>query len=246
MAAVEPDELLFGSLPNALGLPTAPPDADTYAEADQYAERLAETLVELGGRYDRLLRELLALLLETAAETSPLAVTGQAAALDNEVLNPEIRAFVLTLANDSVDTDKDWINAIATVVAKKAPAEWTDGDKSHFDHELARQVSAFQRLVALHAERRADGGGPFSALRVAFTRPDGSEHIQLVGVDQHEQEEVARALDRTLNELAKWIGSPHRAQQALLALLGERLLPEQTCGQPEDRIDSSTQRTRSG
>ena len=246
LSAVEPDELLFGSLPKAFGFPPAPPDAESYAEAGQYAEHLAETLGELRSRYDRLLSELLELLLETAAETSRLAVTGQAAALENEVLNPEIRAFVLTLANESVDTDEDWINAIATVVAKKAPAEWADGDKSHFQHELARQLAAFQRLVALHAERRADGRGPFSALRVAFTRPDGSEHIRLVGVDCHERDDAAKALDSALEELVKRIGSPHRAQQALLAILGERLLPEQTCAQPEDRIDSGTKRIRNG
>ena len=70
-----------------------------------------------------------------------------------------MRAFVLALANDGVDTDTHWIETVATVVAKKAPAEWTDDDLLRFRRELPQQVAAFQRLVALHAAHRADGGG---------------------------------------------------------------------------------------
>ena len=69
----------------------------------------------------------------------------QAAALDGQVLDPTVRAFVLALANDGIDSDIDWIQTIATVVAKKAPAEWTDDDRDRFRQELAQQVASFQR-----------------------------------------------------------------------------------------------------
>ena len=137
-----------------------------------------------------------------------------------------MRRFVLALANDSADTAADWIGAVATVVVQKAPAEWTDEDLQRFQRELPHQVAAFRRLVALHAAHRADGG-PFNALRVTLTRSDGNEHIRLVGIDTNQRRQVDVALDRTLDELTRIIGSPNRAQDALLALLGERLLVEQ-------------------
>ena len=245
-AAVEPDELLFDTLPNALRFPPVPADTETYAKAGEYAESVSAALEELTGCYDRLLAELFEFLLDTSAETNRLAITGQAAALENEVLNPSVRAFVLTLANYGVDTDADWINAVATVVARKASAEWNDDDLSQFRHELPRQVAAFQRLVALHAERRAEGGGPFDALRVTITRPDGSEHVGLVDIDQRQRNLVDKALDEILKQLGETIGSPHRAHKALLAVLGERMMPEPAGSDDEVNLVLPERKARRG
>ena len=245
-AAVEPDELLFDTLPNALGFRPVPADTETFAKAGEYAESVGAALGELTECHDRLLAELFEFLLDTSAETNRLAITGQAAALENEVLNPSVRAFVLTLANYGVDTDADWINAVATVVARKASAEWNDDDLSRFRHELPRQVAAFQRLVALHAERRAEGGGPFDALRVTITRPDGSEHVGLVDIDQRQRNLVDKALDEILKQLGETIGSPHRAHKALLAVLGERMMPEPAGSDDEVNLVLPERKARRG
>ena len=246
MRAVEPDELLFDNLPNAVGFRPIPADMEVYSGAHVYAKLIGTVLDELNRCQDKLLNDLFQLLLETSAETTRLAITGQAAALENEVLNPTIRAFVLTLANDGVDTDTDWINAIATVVAEKAPTEWTDDDLKRFRRELPEQLAAFQRLVALHAEHRADGGGGFNALRVTITRSDGSEHIRLVGIDQNQRHHVEKALDGILAKLTDILGSSHRAQKTLLALLGERLLPIQVARDNEARVTSIDRRAQYG
>ena len=246
VAAVEPDELLFDTLPNALGFPPVPADTETYAKVSEYAESVGVALEELTGRHDRLLAELFELLLDTSAETNRLAITGQAAGLENEVLNPSVRAFVLTLANDGVDTDADWISAVATVVARKAPAEWNDNDLTRFRHELPLQIAAFQRLVALHAERRAQGGGPFDALRITITRPDGSEHVGLVDIDQRQRYLVDKALDEILKKLGETIGSPHRAHKALLAVLGEQMLSEQADSDDEMNLVLPERKARHG
>ncbi|MDE2752245.1 MAG: hypothetical protein OXI83_06685, partial [Gemmatimonadota bacterium] len=226
VTAVEPDDLLFESLPKALGFPAIEIGTQNYAEASTYADRVVAALEELSDRPHRLRAELLDLLLDTAAERTRFAVAGQAAALGDQALDPEVRSFVLTLANDAAETDHDWVGAIATVVAKKAPSEWTDEDVGRFRRELPPRVAAFQRLLALHVENRADGGGAFDALRVTLTRSDGREHVRLVGVDEHERLEAEKALDSALTGLTEVAGSDHRAHKVLLALLGERLMPE--------------------
>ena len=245
-AAVEPDKLLFDNLPKAFGFRPVPADMKTYGKAGAYADSIGAALEELTECHDRLLAELFEFLLEASGETRRLAITGQAAALEDEVLNPAVRAFVLTLANHGVDTDTDWIKAVATVVAKKAPAEWTDDDLTRFRHELPVQVGAFQRLVALHAERRVDGGGSFDALRVTITRSDGSEHVGLVGIDERQRHKADKVLDDALDELQGIIGSPHRARKALLALLGERLLSESADSGGEAKFDFLSKRARHG
>ena len=244
--AVEPDELLFDTLPRAFGFRPVPVDTKTYAKTSEYADGVGVALEELVGCHDRLLAELLRFLLDTSAESSRLAVMGQAAALDNEVLNPSVRAFVGTLANDVVDTDADWISAAATVVAGKAPVEWDDDDLSRFRRELPLQIAAFQRLVALHAARRGDGGGPFDALRVTITRPDGSEHVGLVDIDQRQRGLVDKAIDEILKELGETIGTPHRVHKALFAVLGDRILSEQTRSEDEAVLVLPERKSRYG
>ncbi len=231
-AAVEPDELLFVALPEALGLEPVPADAEAYPSAGRYADLIGAAADELTWCLERLLDDLLELLFDTAAETSRLTVMGQAAALCDEVLDPEVRAFVLALANDSAEADTDWISAIATVVARKAPAEWSDDDRLRFRRELPQRLAAFHRLIALHADQRADGGGPFDALRVTLTRSDGSEHIRLVGLDDRQRSDLEGALDGVLADLELVTGSTQRAEQSLLALLSERLLPAVESSEP--------------
>ena len=225
LAAVEPDELLFASLPSALGFPPVPAGEEEYALAKGYAAGVAEALDELSTCFQRLLEQQLDHLLETSAEISRMAVMGQAASLDGEVLDPEVRAFVLSLANDTIESDTDWVKAIATVVAKKAPAEWTDNDLLRFWRELHDRFAAFHRLLALHHDRRAHSGEPFEAYRWTVTRSDGAEQPLLVSLDREFRRKATRAFDDALAELAAITGSQQRAQHTLLTLLGERLLP---------------------
>ena len=221
--AVEPDELLFAAIPEALGFHPVPAETKTYSKANEYADAVAGALEELTGSYQRLVDEMLEESFSVSGETSRFTIAEQAAALDGEVLDPTVRAFVLALANDGIDSDIDWIQTIATVVAKKAPAEWTDADRDRFCQELSYQVASFQRLVALHADRRA--AGVADAMRLTVTRADGTEYVRLVGVDQNQRDACEGALDAALVRLTDLTGSPARAQQTLLALLGERLLP---------------------
>lgn len=243
--AVEPDQLLFRDLPKALGLRAVSTSAAEYPSADTYADTLARAVDELSWCHGELLARLLEDLFEESGETSRLAISGQAKALEDEVLNPDVRAFVLTLANETVDTDADWIAAIATVAMGKAPSEWTDADLNRFRPVLSRQVAAFQRLAALHADRRADGGGPFNPYRLTLTRPDGSEHVGLVGVDDKDHGFVSKILDMSLNELVAKMGSEKRALSALMAMVAEKLLPE---GEAADdmKADFSADRIRHG
>ena len=233
--AVEPDQLLFQDLPRALGLPVVSASKGGYPSADVLADKLARAMDELSWRHDELLAQLLEELFEESLETSRLAISGQAKALEDEVLNPAVRAFVLTLANETVDTDADWIAAIATVVAGKAPSEWRDADLDRFGPVLSRQVTAFQRLVALHVDRRAHGGGPFKTFRLTLTRPDGSEHVGLIGVDDKYQQFVSDVLDTSLGKLVAKMGSEKRALSALMAMMAERVLPA-----PDEASDDTT------
>ena len=225
LGAVEPDELLFDRLPRCFELPAVLADAMSYSNEAAYAERLGSAMDELNGRYDKLEEELLAQLLRTAAEKSRLHVSEQAYTLDEAILKPEVRSFVLALRGDAAKTDTKWISTIAAVVSKKAPREWTDHDLARYQHELRAWVWKFQRLLALHAEARSRGGRSFRAFRVTITRPDGREHDRLVTIDETDRPLVEKVLVDSLARLESDLGSHEQSEKALLACLGERLLP---------------------
>ena len=242
--AVEPDDLLFDRLPQSFELAAVPAEAKQYPDEAAFAERLGSAMDELSGRYAKLEEELLAHLLRIATEKTRLAVSGQAAALDGEVLDPAVRAFVLTLRGAASKTDTEWISTIATVLSTKAPTEWTDNDLARFQHELRLQVAAFQRLVALHVDGRARGSGSFQALRVTVTRSDGREHNRLVALDETDRPLAEKALEDALARLEGDLGSTEQAEKALLACLGERLVPQSNQRSPEPATDSRNRSTR--
>jgi len=223
--AVEPDNLLFETLPKSMNLFPVFTSKKKYEQVNIYTEKLNAALKELTNCHDELLNDLLKLLLRAASEQSRLAITGQAAALKDEVLNPSMKTFVLALANDKID-DHHWINAIATITIGKAPTEWQDKDLLKFEYEIFHLISNFQRLVALHAERQAYGGDPFDSLRLTVTRSDGTEHMRLVSVDQSQRSEVETILEKAIDEVREYIGPLHNAESTFLAILGERLMPE--------------------
>lgn len=235
-AAVEPDELLFAVLPECFGLPAVPAESGHYQHATEYAESLGRVMDELTGRYRELKEEILADVLRIAAERSRLAVSGQAAALDGEVLDPAVRAFVLALRGDADTTDAQWACSIATTVAKKVPTEWTDGDHVRFRHELRVRIEAFQRLVALHADSRARSDGPFEVYRITITRPDGTEHNRLVDLNEANRLRAEDAIEDAIARLSADGESYEIAEKALLASLGRRLIARRS----EQRSEPST------
>jgi len=230
--ATEPDVLLFELLPVALGYePIAPgrkradmPTAGSAGLYSSFASDLARCIDELTFRCRNMIEELRDDLLAAAGERTRLAVSGPAVGLVDEVLDRDMRAFVLALSNDVYDDDRDWMASIATVVAKKAPTEWSDDDLAKVRAEFPHRLNAFNRLRALHAERRAADGAPFEAIRIAVTHPTGAEAVRLAEVAEGETGQVEEALDELIAQVADWLGSPQRAHNAIWATLGKRLL----------------------
>ena len=245
LSAIEPDKLIFDGLPNSVNLPTIPADANEYKSSRTFAKRIKSSVDNLIHCHDRLLSELLEFLLATSRESNRKSVAGFAASLENQVLHPTIKAFTGILAQDSFK-DMDWVNAVATVVLKKAPTEWTDDDLVEFKREISQQMAAFRRLVALHAEYRVDGNGPFNSLRITVTESNGNEYIDLVSIDDNVRNEVTNTLNNVLDKLTKILGSTDRAQSTLLALLSERLLSESKQHSCETEIQNIGRKRQNG
>ncbi|MDE0497519.1 MAG: hypothetical protein OXH86_09215 [Acidimicrobiaceae bacterium] len=235
--AVEPDELLFQQLPRAVGLPDVKSSAKTYPEKQALGQVLAQAIHELETCQQALLDDLRRELFEAAEETSRHAISGQAASLEGEILDPEIRSFVLALASTAHDHDHEWVKAIATVVSQKAVSEWSDEDRQRFAAQLPLRIAAFRRLMALHAEHRSVGAGAYVTRRFTITSPDGREDHRLVALDEGDRVVVQEALGRAVRTVAESLGTEARARSALLALQGEHYLPVEVAADDSGMIE---------
>ncbi|MCY4193350.1 MAG: hypothetical protein OXF04_03515, partial [bacterium] len=92
LAAVEPDELLFVSLPEALGFQEIDPGGE-YSDADAYAAAMAAAMADLEAASERLLADSLDLLLVSGGGANRAEVVERAASIDADVLDADSRPF---------------------------------------------------------------------------------------------------------------------------------------------------------
>jgi len=224
VTAVEPDQLLFEQLPAAVGLGSVGPRNPRWRHLDDFTGRLLDTMAELEGHYARTLKELTDELFSRARERGRRPLAAQAQVLEGEVVDPDLRAFVLAVATDSFDDD-NWIENIATVITRTAVRQWRPEDRSRFSPELNGRLASFRRLLVLHSEMRGLESQPFDAHRVTLTASNGQEDGVLVGLDETDRALIADRAETLIGALADAFGSRERAEKALLAWSAERVFP---------------------
>ncbi|WP_101947990.1 hypothetical protein [Mycobacterium sp. 3519A] len=223
--ATEPDVLLFEALPRVFGL--APFTGRNRAEsqaADQFADRLADTITELRNAYPRLLaivQEQLAQATSSAGRLTELrqALAADATRLEGHVLEPRLKAFVGALARPL--DDQPWLENVAMVISEgQAPRVWSDDIADRFPLRIAELGGALRRTSALlHDRLAANLNEGYSSSRMTLTRPDGTESIELLALTKQQKIAIDPHFDRIVSALMKSGGSRSAACRMLMARL---------------------------
>ena len=224
---VEPDELLFVKLPQALGLDPIAPGANSAEQTTQAQDlrgRLVLVLREVQGAYDALLvdqKQLIYKAFGIRNEATQLRedLRVRSSYLIHQCVESTLRRFMLAAVDPIVD-DRRWLESLLMIVADKPAEAWNDRDVTGFEIKLADLARRFQNLEALQKEVAARGDG-FEARRITVTRPDGYEAHKMVWVDQHHLDRVHDRLEQMLSDLRD---VDQQTQQALLIQLTERML----------------------
>jgi hypothetical protein len=228
LAARQPDEILFKDLPNAVGL--VDPEAVLAADRGcikEYACRLASAVRELQQKWPNLLARIedhLRLAMSTPSSASLRAdLASRAEHLVDRVLDPRLRAFLVTATEDTLDGD-DWLEAIALNALDRPVRSWRDQDWPAFVAAATQLGGALKRLEALNYEHIAQGSTEFTARRFTITNPDGTETSTILvsrdGADQAVDQVAARMMAEVREQL------PPGVHAALVARLIEGLLSE--------------------
>ncbi len=206
LSSREPATLLFKELPYALDLPVVSDDNFSHEQPAVFVEQLIETLTELRNAYPALLIRI-RLALQDAFNAkgnedefrSLMAV--RSASFAGFVTDMRVKAFVLRLGDTSL-SDTQWIESVATFLAKKAPERWHDEEEDIFFEQLAAFGSRFKHLESFAFGAAADNQKRNSCIRLTVTRPDGSEANEVLHWTPEEEDQLCLA-EEALNELIK-------------------------------------------
>ncbi|WP_292865213.1 hypothetical protein [Nostoc sp. LPT] len=184
---VEPDELLFKTLPAACNLPSIGTEAgDDGVTAKTLRTKLVHALREIHTAYDRLLSDCQKLIYEGFGVRSKETklredLRVRANYLAGKCIESSLKRFIRA-ASDETASDSQWLEALVMIVADKPAESWTDDDATAFEMKLADLVRRFKNLEALQKEVAAKGEG-FEARWITMTRPDGQEINRMLWVD---------------------------------------------------------------
>ncbi len=184
--AREPDALLFKQLPETFGFPAFSTEMPTDAKViSDFLSTLKNALADLQRAYERLLN-LVEQTLVRAFNLTPTpeelrnALVARAEPLLPITIETDLKGFLIQICSSGHDFT-NWIEAIATYLAKKPPASWIDTDRAQFEINLSQLARKFRHFEAIAYEKRAHtdptAGEP---IRVGITAPNQTEQERVV------------------------------------------------------------------
>lgn len=213
--AVEPDSLLFESLPKALGLGPVR-GAGSEARLDEFAARLAKSVETLESAFDSMLRDLRGSLFAELGMDGRKKLSKAASAMLPHISDQRMKSFLNALAADTLEED-DWTKYVAMCLTDVPPADWTDGDRRAFREGLADMCSRFTQLAALHF---ADTSGMYGrhSYQITVVRQDGRTERGVVSMTPKQEKALEKIATKAVQDMKgnRFASKDLRALAALL------------------------------
>ena len=226
--AQEPDHLIFKLLPEACGLPAVSfTQSDDLSAAKTLRKKLVQSIQEIQSAYEVLLSECQVFLHSAfgVREEQKLRedLRVRSSHLVGQCVDPLLNRFTLAaVEEDTVKSDREWIESLVMIVADKPAESWSDEDLTAFQLKLGDLARRFKNLEALRSEAAASNYRGFEARRVTITRSNGQETHRMVWLD-HEQKDKATAALQELQEQLERYDDP-KFRQLVVTMLADRFL----------------------
>ncbi|MCX4640198.1 ATP-binding protein [Streptomyces platensis] len=241
--ATDPDELVFTSLPAALGfepIGTTTPRDEEAAKA--YVTSLTTALDDLTGAGAALRQEVVATIgreFRLSAELTGLrtGLTERLVGFANAPLELNLQGFVSRVLNESLP-DEDWLDPIIIRLANKALGDWSDKDATSFPRQVKEVARALDRVSHLYeshtpasATKKASQSRQIDTHLLTLTTPQGTEERTLIHVPKQSRQATDDLVVSVIRQAEKALG-PDGAR-ILLAALAERLAAQDTDAAPQ-------------
>ncbi len=137
--------------------------------------------------------------------------------LQNKCVERHLTRLVFAAMDDNQE-ESSWLESLIMVISDKPASSWGDGDLLGFENNLAHLSRKFINLEALQTNHSPGEG--FDVRRITLTRPDGTEVNQMVWIE----EKCRKEADEIIEEILHKSGGNKQLQQALVAMLTEKVL----------------------
>ncbi len=215
--AIEPDTLLFESLPKALGFDLAHASASDIAE---FSKTLVSSKTTLQKKFLCTIEDVKRLLLASTGIDDRNKLSRTASVMLQSVSDQRMKVFLTALSSDVLERDEDWINYVALSLTDVPMISWKDGDREMFENNLVAMSSKFKRLASIHFADVADNFVKPS-YQVTVTHADGSEHHNVVSL-RPEQKKAMKIIAQDVVKMIKKKGFKDKDMSALIAILSSK------------------------
>ena len=175
--AMEPDTLLFESIPHALGLkPFGSNIPDS--EIKKFSDGLKRCMDNLYNALENVLDKSRTRLFETTNTADRTGLAKIASEILPHVTDQSMKVFLGAISTDIPD-DMEWMKYVGLVLTDVPPADWNDEDVAMFNNKLDEISARFKRLISLKFSKVAKNlAGP--SVMVLRIHPDGREEYKVL------------------------------------------------------------------
>lgn len=181
LAARDPDQILFHDLPLACEFDPFESQKMSERRVRTFFHELHGAFAELQRCYDDLVSRLQQLLFQAfdlSGANARALLQQRAAALADYAVEPRMRAFIMHLCANDLETVA-WIEAIGALLAGKPPKSWNDADRARYEVSVAELSRSLKHIEAL----------AFELSRPSVAR-DVDAEVYRIGITDHHSKEI--------------------------------------------------------
>lgn len=217
--SVDPAELLFKSIPEAVGLGQIDATTDSARYANEIRVRLARAIKELTEAFGELQKAIVNILLEAFEQSDISSLHREIAAsvepLSDARIEGDLKALIMAILRPSA-TEMDWAMGLASAIVRKPVESWLDQDLDRFRLVLGEYRMRLQQLTTLYTL----SGNRLDESKRLFTlsEPNGQSTSWIIDRD------VSRNSIEVERKVSEVLALSRENSRAILAMLAERLL----------------------
>ncbi len=200
LTAKEPAELLFYSLPSAVGFESI--DTINRSSLPEIVTQIVDSIRELADCYPKLLSQIQAIIFETfgyydtPTDAALDKVRKRATIIQNLIRDLDFKAVVWRMTQDT-ETDK-WLDSVASVIMKKTPKNWFDRTLDEFKIEIAlseRKFVHYETIASLYKSESSD----IEPVRIGITTLD-TDFETVISLSEIEHEQTRGIVHSVINQ----------------------------------------------
>ena len=222
--AVEPDVLLFESIPEAFGVDaikaTGRRDASELAGLATDVASASKALSIAFGNLIELMRTELSKSCGIKPQDLKAELSRQAASIEAGVTDERMRRLIVALCADIPD-EESWLTYVGMNIVGSPPEGWGDEERSAFGARIRELGAQLQRTYLL--TQSVGALGP-DAMRLVATKASGQETVLIVEGDVVTSSQAKKSLAEAAKRLASQTGmSEDQAKRAIVSAAIEEL-----------------------